>query len=107
MCRSITYIFRTVQTPNIFNILLSMKIFYERKVFASVNTDLVSQRINLYVTKPNYEAKLNRPLHNHRVGGAFKVQKGFQLQQMQLFNSVIDMAHFYFSEPICPNFFMD
>ena len=41
--------------------------------FASVDTNLVSQRINLYVTRPNYEAKLNRPLHNDRVGGAFKV----------------------------------
>ena len=59
-----------------------MKIFYKRKVFASVDTDLVSQRINLYITRPNYEAKLNRPLHNHRVGGAFKVQNSFQLQQM-------------------------
>ncbi len=85
-----------------------MKIFYKRKVFASVDTDLVSQRINLYVTRPNYDAKLNRPLHNDRVGGAFKVQKSFQLQQMQLFNSVkvIDMAHFYFSESICPNFWV-
>ena len=28
----------------------------------------------MYITRPNYEAKLNRPLHNDGVGGAFKVQ---------------------------------
>ena len=86
-----------------------MKTFYKVKVFASVNTDLVSQRINLYITRPTYEAKFNRPLHNLRVSGAFKVHKRFQLQPMQLFNyvTVIDMAHFYYSEPICPNFWMD
>ncbi len=33
----------------------------------------------IYITRPNYEVKLNRPLHNDRVGGAFKVQKSFQL----------------------------
>ncbi len=59
-----------------------MKIFYKIKVFASVYTDLFSQRINLYITRPNYDAKLNRSLHNDRVGGAFKVQQSFQLQQM-------------------------
>ncbi len=44
--------FHHVQTPNIFKALniVSMKIFYKRKVFASVDTDLVSQRINLYIT---------------------------------------------------------
>ncbi len=68
----------------------------------------LARGINLYITRLNYDAKFNRSLHNHRVGGAFKVQKSFQLQQMQLFNSVkvIDMVHFYFSEPICPNFWV-
>ncbi len=69
----------------------------KEKVFASVDTDLVSQRINLYITRPNYEAKLNRQLHNDRVGGAIKVQKSFQLQQMQLFNSVKSLTWHIFT----------
>ena len=53
----------------------------------------------------NYKTNLNRPLLIHRVGGASKVCKGFQLEQMQLFNSVevIEMAYFFLMEPICPN----
>ncbi len=58
-----------------------MKTFYKGKVFESVDTDLFSQRINLYITRPNYEAKLNRSLHNDRVGGAFKVQKAFNFNK--------------------------
>ncbi len=41
--------FHHVQAPNIFKALyfVSMKIFYKRKVFASVDMDLVSQRDKL------------------------------------------------------------
>ena len=39
-------------------------------------------------------------------GGASKVWKGFQLEQMQVINSVevIDMAYSYLMGPICPTY---
>ena len=49
----------------------------------------------MYIMRRYNTAVLSMPLLIHIVGGASKVFKGFQLEQMQLFNSVevIHMAY--------------